>query len=399
MGRSLHERAPSFRAAFDACDRLIERRSGLSPASILYGGHEGADELLVQDTHAAQLALFALEYALASLWREAGITPSFAIGHSVGELVAHAASGALSLPDAVALVHDRARLMQAATHDGAMLSAPLDADAARALIAELGLPLHVAAVNGRRRVAVSGEREVVQRFARHLEERRISCRSLRTRHAFHSPFFAEPAAELARLSRAIPAGRGSFPVAGNLDGELVPAGALDGSYWARHIVMPVEFARGVDTLVSRGVDLFLEVGPDRVLSRVIAADHGPAVRTVSSLERGRDAEEALLRAAGALFELGVEVDVSAVSGPRRGARVSLPARRLTRKRYWTAAGAEPPEARSGAAAPSGAAPARPAFQPPAAAPAAAPDPDSSVRVVIDRQLRLMKAQLALLGDG
>jgi acyl transferase domain-containing protein len=391
MGRELHERVAPFRDAFDACDRLIAARAGLSIGELLY--RSDADDLLLEDTGLAQLALFALEHALASVWLAAGVRPAFAIGHSIGELVAHTVGGALSLGDAVALVHERGRLMQGAAHDGAMTTASMDADAARARYEALGLPLHIAAVNGARRVVVSGDREAIAAFTRDLEASGVACRPLRTRHAFHTPFFAAAAAELAARSAALPVGEGRIPVASNLDGGLVPAGSLGADYWARHITMPVEFARGVRTLVERGADLFLEIGPDRVLSRVIAADHR-AVGTVSSLERGRDAEEALLRAAGALHRAGVDLDLTALGG-LGGSITSIPPRGLARRRYWTEAGEAPAAERPAPRAPS-AAPTPPMSIDPIAP--ASDEPDDSLHAVIARQLELMSAQLRLLGD-
>ncbi|RKH46227.1 type I polyketide synthase [Corallococcus sicarius] len=398
MGRDLYEAPGPFRDAFDACDALILQRAGVSMAQLVYGPAEGGNERLTGDTHAAQLSLFAFEYALASLWTALGVTPAFGIGHSVGELVAHTVSGSLSLADGVALVDERGRLMQSVSHDGAMVAVSMDLASLTALLRELGEPLHVAAVNGRQRVVVSGERQVVEHLCKRLEREQVRFRALRTRHAFHSPTFDDAAARLAERSRNLAIGAGAFPVVGNLDGAVVPPGALGGDYWGRHIAMPVQFSRGVETLTGLGAQVFLEIGPDRVLSQLVAADHGARVRALSSVVRDRDARESLLRAVGAMYELGFDLDFAPLGHAAPPGRISLPARRLARKRYWTASATD-----LSAPMPSAPVHVTPAHPPPRER-AVIPDtgthgePDAAVHALIDRQINVMRQQLALLDD-
>jgi acyl transferase domain-containing protein len=397
MGRALYEAVEPFRAAFDRCDEAIVARAGISMARMIYSAGDEADDRLTTDTHLAQLALFAFEYALASLWRALGVAPSFAIGHSIGELVAHTVVGSLRLADGVALVDERGRLMQAVAHDGAMVAVSLDAGSAAAMIGQLGAPLHVAAINGRQRVVISGDRGAIAQLTTRLAHDQVRFRALRTRHAFHSPIFDGAAAQLAERARGIEVGPGAIPVVGNLDGAVVPPGALGGEYWGQQLARPVQFARGIETLVELGAQVFLEIGPDRALSQLIAADHGTRVRALCSVTRDGDSEEAMLRAAGALYELGVELDfapLARTAGPRV---VSLPARTLARKRYWTASGAAPAEVVRDEAVRDEAPPAARTRREPTARGAPSAEPDA-LHAVLDRQLDVMKEQLALLGD-
>jgi len=402
MGRALYEAVAPFRAAFDRCDEAIVARAGVSMARTIYDARDG-DDRLTADTHIAQLALFAFEYALASLWTALGVAPSFAIGHSIGELVAHTVAGSLTVADAVALVHERGRLMQAVAHDGAMVAVSLEAGSAAALIRELEAPLHLAAINGKQRVVISGDRGAIEQLTARLAHDQVRFRALRTRHAFHSPIFDGAAAQLAELSRGIAVGPGAIPVIGNLDGAVVPPGALGGDYWGQQLARPVQFARGIDTLVELGAQVFLEIGPDRALSQLIAADHGARVRALSSVTRDGDSEEAVLRAAGALYELGVELDFAPLAHTAGSRVVSLPARTLARKHYWTASAASPAEPVGDAAPPAERTRREPVAERTWREPAGstvAPgnaEPDA-LHAVIDRQLDVMKEQLALLGD-
>ena len=81
-----------------------------------------------------QPALFALEYALATLWRSWGIEPSLVLGHSVGEYVAACVAGVFSLEHGLQLIAHRARLMQQLPAGGQMAAVFADPARVRAAI-------------------------------------------------------------------------------------------------------------------------------------------------------------------------------------------------------------------------------------------------------------------------
>jgi hypothetical protein len=114
MGRELYDVEPVFRAAFDRCAALLRDRLGRPLLEIL------GDGAALEQTKVAQPALFAIEYALAEMWRAWKVAPVFVLGHSLGELTAACVAGVMGLEDALALVVERGRLMQDLPTPGAM---------------------------------------------------------------------------------------------------------------------------------------------------------------------------------------------------------------------------------------------------------------------------------------
>ena len=73
-----------------------------------------------------QPALFAVMVSLSALWRSVGVEPDAVIGHSLGEIAAACASGALSLDDAAEVVAVRTRTLARLAGQGAMIAVLLN---------------------------------------------------------------------------------------------------------------------------------------------------------------------------------------------------------------------------------------------------------------------------------
>jgi acyl transferase domain-containing protein len=261
MGRELHEAEPIFAATIDEIDALVRTAAGWSVADAILASAEASR---LDETEIAQASLFAMEVALARLWRHFGVTPAAVIGHSVGEIAAAHVAGALELAEAVQLVCARGRLMQRPSAHGRMVSfaAPLSTIAPR--LRDLTERVGVAAINDGRSVVLSGDTAALAELTAQLAGDGIAGRPLRVRYAFHSPLVAPLAAELAAALATLPARTPTLTMYSTVDGGTVAA-PLDAAYWARNLRQPVRFADAVDAALDDGRHQFLEVGPHPVL--------------------------------------------------------------------------------------------------------------------------------------
>src|SRR5690606_20882579 len=167
-----------------------------------------ADASWLERTDVAQPALFALQVALAELWKSWGIVPDAVVGHSLGEVAAAHVAGALSLSDAIRIVFLRGRLMHQSAGRGRMVAVALSAGEAAKVVAETGGAVCVAAENGPTWTVLSGDADAVEALVGELGSRGVTCRYLPGEYAFHSshmePYRAELVKALAGLEPISP---------------------------------------------------------------------------------------------------------------------------------------------------------------------------------------------------
>ncbi|AKT41320.1 hybrid non-ribosomal peptide synthetase/type I polyketide synthase [Chondromyces crocatus] len=343
MGLRLYETQPVFREAMDRCDALLRDHLDRPLLSVLYpSGHATArasrsddDEppQLIDETAYAQPALFAVGFALATLWRTFGIEPHVVMGHSVGELTAACVAGACSLEDGLRLVAERGRLMQSLPGDGDMAAVFAGEARVAEAIASMASRVSIAAVNGPGETVLSGERAAVRQVLERLAAEGIRARHLRVSHAFHSPrmdSILDPLeAAAAQLSLHAP----QIELISNLTGQ--PLGALSATYVRHHARAPVRFWDGLQALDARGVDVLLEIGPQPTLIGIAErAQPAHAALRLPSLRKGQDDWQVLLNSLGALHARGADVDWDAFDRGYARRRVPLPTYPFERRRHW-----------------------------------------------------------------
>jgi len=333
MGRILFETQPVFRAALLRCQELLKPLLDRNLLELLFA--ESSSSL--DETSYTQPALFAIEYALAELWRSFGIEPDAVIGHSVGEYAAACVAGVCSLEAGLQLVAERGRLMQTLPRGGAMAS--IDAEAARvtAAIAPYAEAVSISAFNGAEQVVIAGSEGPVAAVCRALEMEGVRTKRLRVSHAFHSPLMDPILKELECAAAKIPMQPPRLPLVSNVSARIIGDQVTHPSYWRYHARAPVRFTEGMSALYQLGCTIFIEIGPHPTLIG-LARDGGSGAGTVwlPSLRRDRDDWATLLNSLGMLFVAGKAIDWRGFDAPYRRKRVDLPTYPFQRQRYWLA---------------------------------------------------------------
>ena len=263
IGQELYRTQPAFRQALDRCEEILRPCLETPLLEILYPAPAQGSPL--DETACTQPALFALEYALAELWSSWGVKPAAVMGHSLGEYVAACVAGVFSLEDGLKLTAARARLMQALPREGAMASVFAEPDRVAAAILNCSEEVSVAALNGPRHVVVSGRREAVHALIAELGREGIRTQTLNVFHAFHSVLMQPMLAAFEARARELTYSPPRISLISNVTGQRAAADLINAEYWCRHVMQPVRFAEGLETLHKQGHEIFVEIGPKPVL--------------------------------------------------------------------------------------------------------------------------------------
>ena len=284
MGRDLYDNFPTARALFDEADDAL----GFSLSKLIFEGPE--DQLKL--TEHTQPAILTVSVAAARILAEKGITPAFAAGHSLGEYSAHVAAGTLTFADAVRTVRSRGRYMQQAVPAGqgamaAILGFPAN------LIAEIcsqvsdqltPLPsspeaktfvpgtavVSPANLNSPDQTVISGAAAAVHRAA-------DLCKQAGAKHTvmlhvsapFHCALMQPAQDALAADLQTVTFADPTIPVAANINATLITDAPAARQALVLQVTGAVRWVDCIQLLIAQGVTHFIEVGPGKVLSRLM----------------------------------------------------------------------------------------------------------------------------------
>jgi acyl transferase domain-containing protein len=339
MGRALYETQPTFRTALDRCAACLDRVLDRPLQSLL----EPSAGSLLDQTGYTQPVMFALEYALAALWRSWGVEPAAVMGHSVGEFAAACIAGVYELEDGLRLIAERARLMQSLPAGGLMAAVFAEPERVAEVLREFAAEVGIAAYNGPRNVVVSGAEGAVRDVLAAFEAQGVKSKPLATSHPFHSHWLDPILEPLSDFAGSLSCRPPQIKLVSNLTGQLADARTYaDPGYWSRHARSPVQFAAGMRTLAECGCEVFLEIGPAPTLigmgARCLADE---SFRWLPSLRSGHDDWQTMLESVAELYVSGVPIDWSGFDRDYRRRRVALPTCPFQRQRFWAKSAAEP----------------------------------------------------------
>jgi [acyl-carrier-protein] S-malonyltransferase len=265
MGRDLAERFPVARQTFAEADDAC----GFALSKLCFEGPE--EELKL--TENTQPAIMTVSVAALRVLVERGIQPALAAGHSLGEWSAHVAAGTISFADAVRSVKARGRAMQQAVPAGqgamaAILSLDPEkvSEACLAAAEDTGLTVAAANFNSPGQTVISGATAAVEKAAALCKERGARrAVMLPVSAPFHCALMQPAQQELARVLEGIQLNDPKIPVAANVSGTLITTADGTRSALIEQVTGAVRWVDCVRTLIGAEAQVFVEVGPGKVL--------------------------------------------------------------------------------------------------------------------------------------
>ncbi|MDQ3760222.1 MAG: type I polyketide synthase [Actinomycetota bacterium] len=332
MGADLLASDPVFRATVEALDLRLAPRLGWSVLAELMAP---AERTHTAATEVAQPTLFALQAGLVDMLRMRGIVPAAVTGHSVGEVAAAYASGALDLDAACHLVAERSRCCASIAGVGRMAAIGLPQSEIQELLTSWP-GLELAGINSDQDVTISGDAAALAALGEYLATQEMFFRNLGLNYPFHSQAMdrAEDALR-AGLIGLTPA-ETTISMISTVTGKPVCGTDLGVDYWWSNLRWPVRFAAAVKHLLAQDFDVFVEIGPHPVLRtylRRLTTDTDTPATVVPTLVREADGEQAVQTSVALVIAAGGQVAWDTYF-PRPGRVVDLPAYPWQRERHW-----------------------------------------------------------------
>ncbi len=313
MGKRLLAEDNVFRQAVRAVDQIFKQYADYSLEDELAGENAHLGQGRYARTEIAQPALFALQVGVTQMLRSHGLMPAAVAGHSVGEVAAAWAAGALTLEQAVQVIYHRSALQGKTKGLGQMSAVALGFEDARTLLIETGLEESVAlaGVNSSRGVTIAGDKASLAVFEAELTKRIIGYKRLDLDYAFHSPAMDGIEAGIQQSLGGLTPGEAQVAFVSTVTGEPMLGEGFNADYWWQNIRKPVLFANAVKRLQNDGIRVFVEIGPHAILRSYMNDSLKEAKlqgRVITTLQRGDDRASRVWGALSQALIAGVNLD-------------------------------------------------------------------------------------------
>jgi [acyl-carrier-protein] S-malonyltransferase len=263
MGKELAATYPEARETFEEADYVL----GNKLSQLCFEGPE--DQLRL--TEITQPAILATSVAALRVLQSRIPKPNFVCGHSLGEYSAHVCAGTFCFADAVRTVRNRGKYMQEAVPVGVgsmaailgMEFAKVEAVCQDAAQGEVCSPANI---NSPEQIVISGNTAAVERATKIADERGAKrAKVLPVSAPFHCSLMKPAQDRLENDLKKVTISKPVYPVACNVDAEMVSDGNRALHTLVRQVTGSVKWEQCMRLLIAERVDTFIEVGPGKVL--------------------------------------------------------------------------------------------------------------------------------------
>ncbi|MBN1313282.1 MAG: ACP S-malonyltransferase [Anaerolineae bacterium] len=293
MGAALAAQCPVARQTFEEADDLL----GFALSKLCF---EGPAETLTETIN-AQPALYVAGIAamrsLYTVWGDTPFQPACVAGHSLGELTALTAAGALSFPDGLKLVRRRGELMQdAGQHSPGGMAAllGLDREAVEVVCTEAAKATEgivvIANDNCPGQIVIAGDEATLAQAiegATAAGARRAV--RLPVTIASHSPLMTHVADEFRAAAEAMPFSAPVVPIIGNTQASQLTSIEEICAELGNQLISPVRWTESVQVMKGMGITTYVEFGSKNVLTGLLKRIDREAVGYVVDTPEGIEA--------------------------------------------------------------------------------------------------------------
>jgi len=279
MGKEIIDNYPESKRIFDQANKILD----FDLEEICFSEQE-----LINITEYTQPALLTISIATLKAIEEMGVKADYVAGLSLGEYTALVANGCIDFESAVYIVRKRGQLMEeAAKKTKGTMAAVMgsDRETIQNVCKETPGIVDIANYNSPAQMVIAGETEAVLSVNEKLISKGIRVIPLKVSGAFHSPLMDEAAERLKDVLDEISFNPFTVPYTTNVTGEFVYNKDDVKALLIQQVKGSVKWEDCIHTLISQGVDTFIEIGPGKTLSGLIKKiDRTKKIINVENLE-------------------------------------------------------------------------------------------------------------------
>ncbi|MBN2528539.1 MAG: SDR family NAD(P)-dependent oxidoreductase [Deltaproteobacteria bacterium] len=319
MCLELNRYYPQCSAVTGPMDAFWSANCGSRISDLISSKQRGEEETtaLLKNTRNTHPALLYGSILCNDILRQHGVTASRMAGHSAGEISALLAGGYLDLENALKLMDYRSRRFvemgpnqdDGTVDFGKMAAVKTTREKLDALLAQSQTNVVLANLNSPKQLIVSGFTSDMDAFLSFLDTQKVRYVVLNVSHAFHSPVVRPAAEQYQRDLSNVTFSQGKVPVFANQTCEFYSnddAEIRDTLF--KQITGPVNFMGSIEKMAAQGVRLFVEVGPNQVLTQLTRATlKGRDVSVIPTNPQKKSDLDGIQCCLGACFAAGVPV--------------------------------------------------------------------------------------------
>ncbi|XP_035710254.1 phenolphthiocerol synthesis polyketide synthase type I Pks15/1 isoform X2 [Folsomia candida] len=340
MCKALYDDSVVFRSNFDKLDSILQKEHNIEIKEIIWNSN--LETSSIHSTLFSQTSIFCVEICILRLWESWGVKPDAVLGHSLGEFAALVAAGMMCVEDALKLVVTRSKLIDELPRGG-MLVVGSEIEQVQKALDQAGLGkgnpngLEIAAVNSVTQTVVAGDLVLVKKFKLFCDNNCIKTHVLDSTHAFHSRHMDPILEEYGRVAADMKFKESNSNVifVSAVEGKIIQR--IDVNYLIKHTRENVKFMEASHAVVKDGLGLFVENGPQPILSSLLASNSeeiSDNIILLPSVRRNESNWVTILDSMGKLYKEGIPIKWENFHRFTSATKIDLPGYVFDESPHW-----------------------------------------------------------------